>query len=168
MQDLGLQVRRVATGPSSGADREKVVSMVERCANLTDEEKDCAIELLDIYLADPVQQEYLFLAATDANDRPIGFACYGEATLADRVYDLYWILVDPDHRGSGVGGGLLARTMEILKGLGARLVVAETSGGEGYSPARALYAKSGFTEEARVKGYYKPGDDLVVFVKRFD
>ena len=161
-------MRRVATGPSSGTDRRYLVSMIEKSANLTGEEKDCAIELLDIYLADPFQEEYIFLAATDGADRPIGFTCYGEATLADRVYDLYWILVDPDHRGRGVGAGLLAATMEILKGLGARLVVAETSGGEAYYPARALYMKSGFMEEARVKGYYRPGDDLVLFVKRFD
>ena len=167
MQDLGLQTRRVATGAGSGADRACIVSMVEKSANLTPSEKDCAIELLDIYLADPSQEEYLFLAATDALDRPIGFTCYGEAALAEGVYDLYWILVDPDRRGSGVGASLLAATMEILKGLGARLVVAETSGSEGYSAARALYAKSGFTEEARVKGYYRPGDDLVIFTKSF-
>jgi ribosomal protein S18 acetylase RimI-like enzyme len=142
--------------------------MIQKSANLTGEEKDCAIELLDIYLADSSQEEYLFLAATDDSDRPIGFTCYGGTTLADSVYDLYWILVDPDHRGRSVGAGLLAATMEILKGLGARLVVAETSGSEAYSPARGLYLKSGFAEEARIKDYYKPGDDLVVFTKRFE
>ncbi len=168
MQDLGLQTRRVATGAGSGADRACIVSMVEKSANLTPSEKDCAIELLDIYLADSSQEEYIFLAATDAEGRPIGFTCYGEAGLAEGVYDLYWILVDPDRRGLGVGALLLSATMEILDGLGARLVVAETSGADAYSAARALYAKSGFSEEAVVKGYYRPGDDLVMFIKRFD
>ncbi len=161
-----LTMRRVDNRSGGSSDRDPLLSIIERSENLTREEKDCAIELLDVYLADPLQQEYFFFAATDATDRPIGFVCYGETPLTDAVYDLYWIVVDPEYRRRGVASRLLVQTEEILGGLGARLLVAETSGGPGYAPAHGFYLKNGFDEEARIKSFYKPGDDLVIFVKR--
>ncbi len=161
-------MRKVDSRPGISVDRDPLLSIIERSGNLTREEKDCAIELLDVYLDDPLQKEYFFIAATDATDRPIGFVCYGETSLTDAVYDLYWIVVDPEYRQRGVASRLLVQTEEILKGLGARLLVAETSGGPGYAPAHGFYLKNGFDEEARIKSFYKPGDDLVIFVKRFE
>ncbi len=176
---MQLTMRKVDNRPGGSADRDPLISIIERSENLTRDEKDCATELLDVYLADPHQKEYFFLVATDATDRPIGFVCYGETSFTDAVYDLYWIVVDPEYRRRGVASSLLVRTEEILGGpggpggpegpggLGARLLVAETSGGAGYAPARGFYLKNGFNEEARIKSFYKPGDDLVIFVKRF-
>jgi ribosomal protein S18 acetylase RimI-like enzyme len=176
-------MRKVDNRSGGSADRDPILSIIERSENLTAEEKDCAVELLDVYLEDPLQQEYFFIAATDATDRPIGFVCYGETPLTDAVYDLYWIVVDPEYRRRGVASRLLVQTEEILRGLGrgegaegqggrgasgARLLVAETSGGAGYAPAHGLYLKNGFNEEARIKSFYKPGDDLVIFVKRLE
>ncbi len=160
---MQLTMRKTNNRPGGSADRDPLISIIERSENLTRDEKDCATELLDVYLADPHQKEYFFLVATDATDRPIGFVCYGETSFTDAVYDLYWIVVDPEYRRRGVASSLLVRTEEIL---GARLLVAETSGGAGYAPARGFYLKNGFNEEARIKSFYKPGDDLVIFVKR--
>lgn len=49
---------------------------------------------------------------------------------------------------------------------GARVLVAETSGLKTYEAARGFYLRNGFIEEARIREFYKPGDDLVVYVKR--
>ncbi len=161
-------MRRVYNQSGGSIDRDPLLSIIERSGNLTEEEKDCAVELLDVYLADPLQQEYFFLVATDATDRPIGFVCYGETALTDAVYDLYWVVVDPEYRRKGVASRLLVQTEEVLRALGTRLLVAETSGGPGYAPAHGFYMKNGFNEEARIKSFYKPGDDLVIFVKRLE
>lgn len=152
---------------TAGGDREALAGMVEMTLSLTVEEKQCAVELLDIYLNDPFQKDYFFMTAADDSGRPVGYVCYGPRPLADAVYDLYWIVVAPDRRNAGVGRRLLEKTVEEILELGARLLVAETSGLPAYEAARGFYLKSGFTEEARISEFYRPGDDLVVYIKRF-
>ncbi len=150
----------------SAQDRPALLGIINATENLSAEERDCAVELLDIYLNDPLQKDYFFIAAADGSNRPLGYVCYGKTPLTDAVYDLYWILVHPDKRRSGIGGRLLEHAEEILKREGARVLVAETSGLKTYEAARGFYLKNGFIEEARVREFYKPGDDLVVYVKR--
>lgn len=156
------KIRKVCKG-----DRPAILAIIEGTGNLTDEEKDCAVELLDIYLENPRQKDYYFLAAADHQDSPVGYVCYGRTPLTDAVYDMYWIVVDEAHRNKGVGKDLLDATEDILRKEGARVLVAETSGLPAYEPARSFYKRNGFGEEAKVKDFYKTGDDLIIYVKRF-
>ena len=55
---------------------------------------------------------------------------------------LYDIVVDPAHRGQGVGRMLLDATLEALKGRGAPRVVLSTA--ERNSPAQRLFERAGF------------------------
>ena len=55
------------------------------------------------------------------------------------VYD---ILVDPPHRGQGIGGWLLAATLEILERRGATQIVLSTA--ERNEPAQRLFSRAGF------------------------
>ena len=52
------------------------------------------------------------------------------------------IVVDPDHRGEGVGRALLEATMEALRALGAPRVVLSTA--EQNEAAQQLFARAGF------------------------
>ena len=56
----GMLIRKV-----QGADRPSIVDLIEAAGNLTGEERSCAAELLDMYLNDPLQKDYSFLAASD-------------------------------------------------------------------------------------------------------
>jgi GNAT superfamily N-acetyltransferase len=156
----GLLIRE-----SSHEDREALVSIIERTANLTREEKDCAAELLDIYLTVPGQSDYYFITALKEGF-PAGYACYGSRPLTDAVYDLYWIIVDSGMQGGGIGRALIEKTGEILRRIGGRMLVAETSGLPAYEATRRFYLGCGFAEEARIKDFYKPGDDILFYVKR--
>jgi len=149
------------------SDRQALAEIIGCSDNLTDDEKQCAIELLDIYLNDPSQKDYFFMTAEDADGCQTGYVCYGPRPLAAGVYDLYWVVVAPERRRSGVARAMLENTVEAMKVFGARMLAAETSGTAAYQAARAFYLKSGFTEEARIKEFYKPGDDLVVYIMRF-
>ncbi|MBI5562089.1 MAG: GNAT family N-acetyltransferase [Deltaproteobacteria bacterium] len=151
---------------ADSGDREAIVSIIKRAGNLTRGEEACAEELLDIYLNNQAQTGYRFVCAVDGADKIQGYACYGPRPLTDGAYDLYWIIVDPDARGNGAGRRLVNAVEERLKGNGGRLLIAETSGMEGYAAARRFYTGCGFREEARISGFYKPGDDLVVYVRR--
>ena len=55
---------------------------------------------------------------------------------------LYDIVVDPAHRGQGVGRMLLDATLEALKGRGAPRVVLSTA--ERNAPAQRLFDRAGF------------------------
>ncbi|MEK7773859.1 MAG: GNAT family N-acetyltransferase [Deltaproteobacteria bacterium] len=159
-----MQIFVRKTAPS---DREGILSIILKTGNLTGEEKDCAGELLDIYFSNPAQKDYLFLTAVDGSSRPAGYICYGKTPLTGAAYDIYWIVVDGDCRNMGVGGRLLEKAEEQLEKEGAALVTAETSSLPAYEAARGFYERNGFREEARIRGFYKPGDDKIIFVKRF-
>ncbi|MBI5885339.1 MAG: GNAT family N-acetyltransferase [Deltaproteobacteria bacterium] len=156
-----LRVRDV-----DAADSDAIRAVIKSAGNLTSDEEACAAELLDIYLNDADQRDYGFIAALDADGMVAGYACYGPRPLASGTYDLYWIIVAPLMRRYGVGRLLVQEVEGRLARLGARLIVAETSGLPEYESTRRFYLGCGFTEEARVKEFYKSGDDLIVYTKR--
>jgi hypothetical protein len=47
-----------------------------------------------------------------------------------------------------------------------RLITVYTSSQEKYSLTRSFYFKRDYQEGARIHDYYRPGDDLVVYVKQ--
>jgi len=111
--------------------------------------------------------DYLFLGAFTPEDALVGYACYGPTPGTDRTYDLYWIAVDPAMHGTGIGTTLLTEVERRLKGQHARLLVVETSSRSDYAPTRAFYRRCGYRESARVHEFYAPGDDRIIFTKRF-
>jgi ribosomal protein S18 acetylase RimI-like enzyme len=93
----------------------------------------------------------------------LGYTCFDRIPLTKASFDLYWIAVLPQSRGSGLATELLTRTTKLIKaGRGAQ-VFAETSSRPPYNPACAFYRKSGFEEVARFADFYEPGDDKLVF-----
>lgn len=127
-----------------------------------EEEVATALELLDESLAgDP---DYRFLGAFDA-DRLIGYACWGHTPGTVATSDLYWIVVDRERQGNGIGTQLLREVERRLMADGRRLVVVETSSRADYHPTRAFYEARGYGKTATIPAYYAPGDDLVIYTK---
>ena len=50
-------------------------------------------------------------------------------------------------------------------GAGGGKLIAETSSREQYAPTQAFYRSCGFIEEARIRDYYSPGEDILYFTK---
>jgi ribosomal protein S18 acetylase RimI-like enzyme len=111
--------------------------------------------------------DYSFLGAFTPEDELVGYACFGPTPGTDRTYDLYWIAVDPVAHGAGIGTTLLSEVERRLQGQHARLLVVETSSRSEYAPTRGFYGRRGYTEAARVRGFYAPGDDRIILTKRF-
>jgi len=108
---------------------------------------------------------YHFIAAR-RDVQVVGFACYGQRPLTQGTYDLYWIAVDKNHHRQGIGEILLSEAERQVKECGGRLLIAETAGKSAFEPTRRFYLKTGYELEARIRDFYAPGDDLVVFTKR--
>ncbi len=147
------------------SDKERVRSIIKRCGNLTADERVCAGELLRIYLNQPRQKDYHFVVAIDGKDDCLGYACYGKRPLTAAAFDLYWLLVDPLKRSIGAGGALLGHVEAALKKGRAQILIAETSSKDSYRPARRFYLKNGFRKSARIRDFYRKGEDLIIYVK---
>ena len=109
--------------------------------------------------------DYEFLGAFDGDDL-LGYACFGPTPSTQGTYDLYWIAVHPAAQRSGAGAALMAEVERQLNERGARMVVVETSSRDDYARTRSFYHKRGYTEAARLRGFYAPNDDRVVLTKR--
>jgi len=115
----------------------------------------------------PTACSYAFLGAFTPDDELVGYACYGPTPETDRTFDLYWIAVDPGAQGSGGGTQLLTEVERRLRGENARMLIVETSSRSEYASTRHFYEKRGYAEAARVREFYAPLDDRIIFTKRF-
>ena len=144
--------------------RSKLVDLLEGTAEFTPEEIAVAIELIDAALAEPASDDYRFIICEEG-ERLLGYACFGDTPMPEGCFDLYWLVVDPSARRSGVARELLAAVEQALRRHHARLVRVETAGLASYAPARALYENSGYETAARIREFYHPGNDLYIYVK---
>jgi ribosomal protein S18 acetylase RimI-like enzyme len=144
--------------------RSKLVDLLEGTAEFTPEEVAVAIELIDAALAEPASDDYRFIICEEG-ERLLGYACFGSTPMTEGCFDLYWLVVDPGARRSGVARELLAAVEQALRRHHARLVRVETAGLESYAPARALYENSGYERAARIRDFYHPGNDLYIYAK---
>ena len=148
--------------PVGRAHRARLEQLTRGTGLFREEEDATAVELLDESLAG--DEDYRFLGAFDG-DQLIGYACWGSTPGTVTTSDLYWIVVDRDKQGSGIGTQLLGEVERRLAADGRRLVVVETSSRSDYVPTRAFYEARGYTRAATIPAYYAPGDDLVIYTK---
>lgn len=148
--------------PVARAHRARLEQLTRATGLFREEEVGTAVELLDESLAG--DDDYRFAGAFDG-DALIGFACWGPTPGTAGTWDLYWIVVDRDRQGSGIGTRLLGEVERRLTADGGRLVVVETSSRADYAATRGFYEARGYTRAAIIPGYYAPGDDLVVYTK---
>ncbi len=94
-----------------------------------------------------------------------GYACYGPTPLTQGVYDLYWIVVDPAAQRKGFGRYLLEYVERDIIKRGGRMLLIETSSQETYGATIRFYERNGYQLMARIKNYYRIGDDKLVFSK---
>ncbi len=100
-----------------------------------------------------------------------GGAYYALEPFADRVWNLYFLAVAPDVHGQGVGSSIVDHVVSRLRSAGpdsARVLIVETSSTEAYRRARSFYVGRRFVEEARIREFYGPLDDKIVFWMRLN
>jgi GNAT superfamily N-acetyltransferase len=130
------------------------------------EEIQVALELIDTYLKDEEQVDYIIYVYTDdITDKVEGYICYGRRPLTESTYDLYWIAVDPSIHGKGIGSKLITFMEEDLLERNGTLVLIETSGKAEYENERRFYEKNRYKLQTVVRDFYRAGDDLVIYHK---
>jgi ribosomal protein S18 acetylase RimI-like enzyme len=140
--------------------RTQIEAIIRATGVFSDSETAVALELFDA-----TDDDYEFVGAF-LGDALVGYACFGATPSTDRTFDLYWIAVHPDAQRTGAGGALMTEVEGRLAQRRARLLVIETSSRDDYIPTRTFYHKRGYSEAARLRDFYAPGDDRVVLTKR--
>jgi len=152
--------------PATEADRQQIHDITARAGVFNQEEVDSVPAMFDEYLRYGAEASGYHFIVYREGDQVLGYAIYGFRDLTDGVYDLYWIAVDPSARRRSVGRKLLNGCEEAVREAGGRIILAETSGTAEYEPTREFYVRTGYKAEAVIKDFYKPGDDLYIFIKR--
>lgn len=146
------------------ADRPALETILRKTKIFHDEEVGVALELIDITLLNGVQSDY-HIFVYEENEIISGYHCTGKRPLTDGVYDLYWIVVDPETSGKGIGKKLLQHAERFVREKNGRWILAETSSKELYLATQQFYFKNEFSIVAEINDFYAVGDALLVFGK---
>lgn len=145
---------------------EKLLQRLRIAGSFSAAEVACALELLQIVLDQPAQQDYLVLVAED-DGMPVGYILFGPVPLTAGTFDIYWIATDPRVQGQGFGRRLLEAAEDEMQERGARLICLETSSQGSYERTRSFYKNAGYLQESVIADFYSPGDARLTYVKRF-
>ena len=149
-------------------DRPLIEKLAISTGNFNDVEVATALELVDEALGRGEEESgYYFAVLEVGNKHPVvrGYACYGPVPLTQGAYDLYWIVVDPASQGKGFGRHLLEYVEADVLRRGGRMILIETSSQESYGATIRFYEHSGYHLAARIRNFYRIGDDKLVFQK---
>ncbi len=150
-----------ALRPLTAVDHRRIEEISRAVRVFRDDEVPVALEVFDAAVAG--SPDYIALGAA-LDGRLVGWICWGPTPCTLGTYDLYWMAVDPEAQGAGIGTALV-REMEGRLAGSARLIVVETAGRPDYRPTRAFYEARGYRAAAVIPDFYAPGDDQVVYVK---
>ncbi len=156
---------RITVENSRPEDRTAIGEIARRSGVFSKEEEATVYELFDAHLQS-ADSGYEWLSAR-TGDALAGFVCYGPTPLAQGAYDLYWICTDPDWQDRGVGRSLFSAMEKEIRNRNGRLMMIWTSSAKEYLPALKFYKRAGCEPSARIRDYYRPGEDLLVYIKYY-
>jgi GNAT superfamily N-acetyltransferase len=106
------------------------------------------------------------LLSADLGGRVMGFVHYGPSDIGEGTWYLYWIAVDRQSHGMGLGLSLLRRVEDEVKERGGRLLLIETSSLPRYEATRQFYLRNGYRQDCVIHDFYSDGDHKLVFRKK--
>ncbi|NEO98816.1 MAG: GNAT family N-acetyltransferase [Symploca sp. SIO2E9] len=149
--------------PAMPNDKEALMAIADAIGLFTAQELQELGSMLAQYFDGNLGSEHFWI--TYDNDGLVGVAYYAPEPYANGTWNLYFIAVHPDYQGKGIGTKLLHYVEQTLTARGERLLLVETSGLPNFEHTRAFYRKHGYDEEARIREFYRAGDDKIIFRK---
>ena len=123
-------------------------------------------EMLDDMIAGYLEDstgDIWFVAVADG--QVVGFGYCEPERMTSGTWNLLAIGVLASHRGCSIGGAMMRYLEDRLRTCGERVLLVETMGTPAYARTRAFYRSNGYAEEARIREFYEPGGDKIVFWK---
>ncbi len=155
-----MEIRRLQE-----TDRNRIAEILSDVKNFNAEEILIALELVDDALEKGDRSDYKIFVLAEDNSVIQGYICYGRTPLTDSTFDFYWLAVSPAAQGKGYGRALISFVEEQVREAGGALLVLETSSLESYSRTIRIYEECGYQIVARIKNFYRAGDDKIILTK---
>lgn len=149
--------------PATPYDKKALMTIAEAIGLFSFQELEELGGMLAEYFDGNLDSDRYWIAYDDGE--PVGVAYYAPEQYAYGTWNLYFIAVHPARQREGVGGKLLRYVEQTLAERGERLLLVETSGLPSFESTRVFYRKNGYEEEARIREFYKAGDDKIIFRK---
>ena len=146
------------------SDVNSIVEIVRSTGFFNDEELDIAAELVEERLLKGTESGYYFLFL-EVDQKLTGYSCYGPIPGTLSSFDLYWIAVNNESRGMGLGKLILELSEQKIASMNGTNAYIETASKDLYLPTRKFYEVNGYRAEARLKDFYALGDDKIIYVK---
>ena len=129
------------------------------------DEIDIAEEVFDDAIKQGPDSDYQSFVSKHG-ETVTGWVCFGPTPCTLGTFDIYWIAVAPQYQNKGIGKALIQYAMDSIKARNGRMAVIDTSGNPRYESTRQFYLKTGFAQEACIKDFYAPDDDMIIYIKR--
>lgn len=145
-------------------DNAALMALAEATGMFEADELGSLAEMVSGYFEGSLGGDHYWVVDDDTG--VVAAAYFAPEMMAHNVWNLYFIGVHPSVRRQGRAEALLHHVEDAVGNRNARLLIIETSGSDQFEPARQLYGKNGYDEEARIREFYSAGDDKVVFRKK--
>jgi GNAT superfamily N-acetyltransferase len=143
-------------------DKPAIKRILKHTPEFTADEVALAVEVIDSYLFDPAGSGYFTLVA-EVNSQLAGYVCFGPTPITEGVWDVYWIAVDSQIQGQGIGRQLMTARKKNQEANGRLILVGPLPG---YEKTNAFYQRIGYKESCRIKDFYMVGI-WITYEKRF-
>jgi ribosomal protein S18 acetylase RimI-like enzyme len=150
----------------TAADKPAVMQILENTPEFNALDRKVAEEVIDAFLFDPASGEYHTYVA-ELDSQIAGYVCYGHNTMTVSTWDIYWIAVSSASQGKGIGRELMAMAENNIQKAGGKLIIVETSSTPVYDRTNRFYQKLNYFQACRIADFYSPGDDQILYIKRF-
>lgn len=151
--------------PLQAKDRQRIQQIVNAVGNFNEADIKIAMELIDDVIAKEGKSDYIVYVLEDNEQIVQAYVCYGQTPLTDHTYDFYWMAIDPERQRHGLGLRLFQFVEEQVRDHGGKLLMCETSSQESYERVIKLYERLGYQPVARIKNFYRQGDDKLIYMK---
>lgn len=107
---------------------------------------------------------HIWLIAQSENEI-VAFAYCEPERMTEGTFNLLAIGVRKSLQGKGIGKKLTKELEVHLQQRQARILIVETMGTPEFEKTRQFYLKNNYVQEARIREFYEPGGDKIVFLK---
>lgn len=149
--------------PAKTEDTNTIMNLADAISLFEKEELEELGGMLAGYFEGSLGEGHSWVVCEDGG--VVGVAYFAPEQYASGVYNMYFIAVHPKYQGKGYGSAIVNYVEKTLAEKGERLLLVETSGLPNFEMTRKFYRKQGYEEEARIRDYYKAGDDKIIFRK---
>jgi ribosomal protein S18 acetylase RimI-like enzyme len=152
--------------PMTAQDRPALLDLVNNTPEFNANDRAVAMEVIDDYLADPLDSGYHTLVAIDGST-VAGYICFGLNSMTQATWDVYWLAVGPNMQNKKIGGHLMARAEKEIQAAGGKLIILEVSSLPINDKTHRFHLSGGYQHLFTIRDFYAPGDDKVTYEKRF-